>query len=75
MRVLVVEDEAKLAGLLRRGLTVAGLAADVVDRARTRCGWPLPPATTRSCSTFACPASTVSRPVAGCAPTASALRC
>jgi two-component system, OmpR family, response regulator len=32
MRVLVVEDEVKLAGLLRRGLTVAGLAVDVVER-------------------------------------------
>ncbi len=29
MRVLVVEDEAKLADLLRRGLTASGLAVDV----------------------------------------------
>src|SRR5829696_82735 len=29
MRVLVVEDEAKLANLLRRGLTAHGLAVDV----------------------------------------------
>jgi two-component system, OmpR family, response regulator len=29
VRVLVVEDEAKLAGLLRRGLTAHGLAVDV----------------------------------------------
>ncbi|HEV2931082.1 MAG TPA: response regulator transcription factor [Propionibacteriaceae bacterium] len=30
MRVLVVEDEAKLADLLRRGLTAHGLAVDIV---------------------------------------------
>jgi two-component system OmpR family response regulator len=30
MRVLVVEDEVKMAGLLRRGLTEEGLAVDVV---------------------------------------------
>lgn len=29
MRILVVEDEAKLAGLLRRGLTAHGLVVDV----------------------------------------------
>jgi two-component system, OmpR family, response regulator len=29
MRVLVVEDEEKLAGIIRRGLTAQGLAADV----------------------------------------------
>ena len=29
MRVLVVEDEVKMAGLIRRGLTVEGLAVDV----------------------------------------------
>jgi two-component system OmpR family response regulator len=31
MRVLVVEDEIKMAGLLRRGLTEEGLAVDVAD--------------------------------------------
>src|SRR5215211_4911454 len=30
MRVLIVEDEAKMAGLLRRGLTREGMAVDVV---------------------------------------------
>ena len=29
MRILVVEDEVKLAGLLRRGLTEEGLSVDV----------------------------------------------
>src|SRR5262245_56985200 len=29
MRVLIVEDDAKLAGIVRRGLTAHGLAADV----------------------------------------------
>src|SRR5437879_4717792 len=31
MRVLVVEDELKMAGLIRRGLLEAGLVADVTD--------------------------------------------
>ena len=31
MRVLIVEDEAKLAGIIRRGLTSHGLAADVAS--------------------------------------------
>jgi two-component system, OmpR family, response regulator len=30
MRILIVEDEAKMAGLIRRGLTAEGMAADVV---------------------------------------------
>src|SRR3954471_7340693 len=32
MRVLVVEDEAKMASLLRRGLREAGFAVDVAER-------------------------------------------
>lgn len=32
MRVLIVEDEAKLAALLRRGLTKEGMAVDVVGK-------------------------------------------
>ena len=32
MRVLVVEDEAKLASIIRRGLRAAGHAADVAAR-------------------------------------------
>ena len=39
MRVLVVEDEAKLAALLARGLREEGHAADVAGAARTRSGW------------------------------------
>ena len=31
MRVLVVEDEVKMAALLRRGLSEEGLAVDVAD--------------------------------------------
>ena len=52
MRVLVVEDELRMARLIRRGLVKEGLAADVaptgeealVDGRRA-------PTTTRSCST------------------------
>jgi two-component system OmpR family response regulator len=32
MRVLIVEDEAKMAGLLRRGLQREGIAVDLVER-------------------------------------------
>ncbi|MEO8092902.1 MAG: response regulator transcription factor [bacterium] len=32
MRVLIVEDEAKMAGLIQRGLSREGMAVDVVDR-------------------------------------------
>jgi two-component system, OmpR family, response regulator len=32
MRVLVVEDEVKMAGLIRRGLREEGIAADVAER-------------------------------------------
>jgi two-component system OmpR family response regulator len=32
MRVLIVEDEAKMAGLIRRGLEREGMAVDVVDQ-------------------------------------------
>ena len=32
MRILIVEDEAKIAGLLRRGLAEEGHAADVATR-------------------------------------------
>src|SRR5918992_4012644 len=32
MRILVVEDEAKMAGLIRRGLREEGLAVDVAGR-------------------------------------------
>src|SRR3954449_13281581 len=32
MRILVVEDEAKMASLLRRGLREAGFAVDVAER-------------------------------------------
>ncbi|HET6998410.1 MAG TPA: response regulator transcription factor [Solirubrobacterales bacterium] len=32
MRVLIVEDEAKMAGLLRRGLEREGMAVDLADR-------------------------------------------
>ena len=51
MRVLIVEDEPKMAGLLRRGLVDQGAVVDVAS-----CGedalWMAPPRpSTRSCST------------------------
>ena len=55
MRVLVVEDEVKMASLIRRGLREEGLAATSRPRARTRSGWPARPTTTRSSSTSCCP--------------------
>ena len=51
MRVLIVEDEMKMAALLQRGLREDGMAADVAATGEDACGWPAPPTTTRSCST------------------------
>ena len=39
MRILVVEDEPKMASLLRRGLDEEGHAVDVAAPARTPSGW------------------------------------
>lgn len=39
MRVLVVEDEAEIAGFLKRGLTEAGYAVDVVERGDEALDW------------------------------------
>jgi CheY-like chemotaxis protein len=47
MRVLIVEDEPKLARLIARGLGEEGHVADVAGRGRTRCGWRGRPLTTR----------------------------
>ena len=51
MRILIVEDQVKMASLLRRGLREEGLAADVAAAATTRSGWRARPSTTRSSST------------------------
>ena len=51
MRILVVEDEAKLGRLLVRGLDEEGHAVDVAATARRRSGWRAQRRTTRSCST------------------------
>ena len=40
MRVLVVEDERRLAAGLRSGLAAEGFAVDVPWTAPTGCGWP-----------------------------------
>lgn len=39
MRVLVVEDESEIAGFLKRGLTEAGYAVDVVERGDEALDW------------------------------------
>jgi hypothetical protein len=36
MRVLIVEDEAKMAGLIRKGLRQEGMAADIALQGRGR---------------------------------------
>ena len=46
MRVLVVEDEEKLAALIRQGLESAGSRSTSPTPARTRSGWPARPPTT-----------------------------
>ena len=67
MRVLVVEDEVKMAGLLKRGLEEEGYAVDVArDRRRGAVGRDREPVRRRSCSTSCFPTSTGSRSAAGC---------
>ena len=51
MRLLVVEDDVKMAALVRRGLIEEGAAVDVARTARTRSGWRRQRPTTRWCST------------------------
>ena len=52
MRILVVEDELKMAGLLRRGLEEEGYAVDVAaDRRGCASGGAENPTTTPSSST------------------------
>jgi DNA-binding response OmpR family regulator len=52
MRLLVVEDESRLALLLKRGLEEQGYVVDVTgDGEEGRCGLPPSRATTRSCWT------------------------
>ena len=52
MRVLVVEDETKMAGLLKRGLEEEGYAVDVAaDGGEDGCGSRPRTPTTRSSST------------------------
>ena len=51
MRLLVVEDETKMAGLLKRGLGEEGYAVDVARTGPMPCGWQPSSTTTRSCWT------------------------
>ena len=62
VRLLLVEDDAKLARALARGLRHEGYAVDVARPTATR-RWCRRPSgtTTRSCSTSCCPAATASR--------------
>ena len=76
MRVLIVEDEVKMAGLIRRGLRKEGMAVDVAgdgedalwmaEADRVRRDRP---------RRDAARASTASRSAASCARTASGRRC
>ncbi len=46
MRVLMVEDRIKMAGLIRRGLREEGLAADVAIKGEDALWMAAPPSTT-----------------------------
>ena len=54
VRVLVVEDEKRLAAGLRTGLEAEGFAVDIALEAPMACGWLARTPTTRSCSTSCC---------------------
>jgi len=51
MRGLIVEDELRMAGLIRRGLVTNGLSADVAGTGEDASGWRRRTTTTSSCST------------------------
>jgi len=51
MRILIVEDKAKLAGLIRHGLDEGGLPADVAGNGEDALGIAAARITTSSCST------------------------
>jgi two-component system copper resistance phosphate regulon response regulator CusR len=51
MRILVIEDDRKTAGFLRKGLTEAGFVVDVAETAEDGLFKLLRQATTRFCST------------------------
>ena len=51
VRVLIVEDEVKLAGIVRRGMRERGLRADVATRGEDALWMAARPSTPRSCST------------------------
>lgn len=50
MKLLIIEDEAKTASFLAKGLTEAGFTVDAASRGTTGCTSPAPAATTSSSS-------------------------
>ena len=55
MRLLVVEDDMKLAKLLRRGVRPTGTPSTMHQTSLRRPGWPASSPTTPSCSTSCYP--------------------
>ena len=58
MKLLVVDDDAKIAGALRRGLTAEGFRSRWPPDGPRACGAPARAATTSSCSTSCCRGAT-----------------
>ena len=75
MRVLIVEDEIKMASLLRRGLREAGLAADVAIKGEDALWMAGSTDYDAIVLDVMLPASTASRPAGACGPTASGRPC
>ena len=51
VRLLLVEDDVRMAAALRRGLNYEGIVTDVTGRGTEASASPARPTTTRSCST------------------------
>jgi two-component system OmpR family response regulator len=75
MHVLVVEDEVKMAALIRRGLAEQGLAVDVASSGEE--AFVMAGSSTYDAVVLdvILPGSTATRPAGGCGRTASGRRC
>ncbi len=74
MRVLIVEDELRMASLVRRGLLKEGLAADIAPTGEDALWMAGAHAYDAILLDVMLPGSTASRPAAVCAPTRSGHR-
>ncbi|MFC7107903.1 hypothetical protein ACFQQB_50440 [Nonomuraea rubra] len=68
MRVLVVEDERRMAAALQRGLQAEGFAVDLAHDGEEGCTRPGRATTTSWCSTSCCPGCPATTSASSCGP-------